>query len=53
MARRSEVGTLVRVRIETPAGEMVVRKTPRIRGSGEHRDRDGGWRDGCWQDAAQ
>jgi len=43
----------VSVGIETPAGEMVVGKTLRSRGSGEHRDPDGGWRDGCWQDAAQ
>jgi len=43
----------VSVGIETPAGEMAVGKTPRSRGSGERRDREGGWRDGCRQDAAQ
>jgi len=43
----------VSVGIETPAGEMAVGKTPRSRGSGERRDRDGGWRDDCQQDAAQ
>jgi len=39
--------------VETPAGGMAVGKTPRSRGSGEHRDQDCGWRDGCRQDAAQ
>jgi len=43
----------VSVGIETPAGEMAVRKTLRSRGSGKRWDRDGGWRDGCQQDAAQ
>jgi len=39
--------------VETPAGGMAVSKTPRSRGSGERRDPDGGWRDGCRQEAAQ
>jgi len=43
----------VSVGIDTPAGKMADGKTPHIRGSGEHRDRDGGWRDGCQQDAVQ
>jgi len=43
----------VSVGIETPSGEMAVGKTSRSRGSGECRDRDGGWRDGCQQDAMQ
>jgi len=43
----------VSIGIETPAGEMAVGKTPHSRGFGEHWDRDGGWRDGCQQDAAQ
>jgi len=47
------VGALVSVGIETPSGEMAVGKTPPSRGSGECRDRDGGWRDGCQQDATQ
>ena len=41
------------VGIQTLAGEMAVAKTPRSRGLGERRDRDGGWRDGCQQEAAQ
>ena len=41
------------VGIETPAGKMAVGKTPCSRGSGDRRGRDAGWRDGCWQDAAQ
>ena len=41
------------VGIDTAAGEMAVGKTPRSRGSHERWDRDGGWRDGCQQDAAQ
>jgi len=41
------------VTIETPAGVMAVGKTQRSRSSGERRDRDAGWRDGCRQDAAQ
>jgi len=53
LARRRAVGALVRVGIETLAGEMAVGKTPRSRSSGERRDRDSGWRDGCRQDAAQ
>jgi len=43
----------VSVGIETPAGEMAVGKTQRSRSSGERRNRDGGWREGCWQAAAQ
>jgi len=39
--------------IETAAGRMAVGKTQRSRSSGEHRDSDAGWRDGCQQDAAQ
>jgi len=39
--------------VEMPAGGMAVGKTPRSRSSGERRDRDSGWRDGCRQDAAQ
>jgi len=35
------------------AGGMAVGKTQRSRSSGERRDRDAGWRDGCRQDAAQ
>jgi len=42
----------VSVGIETPAGEMVVSKTPRSRSSGKHRDQDSCWRDGCRQDAS-
>ena len=38
---------------KTPAGGMAVGKTPCSGGSGERRDRDCGWRDGCRQDAAQ
>ena len=53
MASRCAVGALVSVGIETQAGEMAVGKTPHCRGSGEHRERDAGWRDGCRQDAAQ
>jgi len=37
----------VSVGIETAAGGMAVSKTPRSRSSGERRDRDSGWRDGC------
>jgi len=43
----------VSVGIETPAGEIAVGKTQRSRSPGERRNRDAGWRDGCWQDAAQ
>jgi len=39
-------------RIETAAGGMAVGKTQRSRSSDERQDRDGGWRDGCWQDVA-
>ena len=39
--------------IETPAGEMAVGKTQRSKSSGEHRNRDTSWQDGCRQDAAQ
>jgi len=39
--------------IETAAGGMAVGKMQRSRSSGERRDRDAGWRDGCRQDAAQ
>jgi len=39
--------------IEMAAGGMAVGKTQRSRSSGECRDIDAGWRDGCWQDAAQ
>ena len=41
------------VLIETAAGGMAVGKPPHSRRSGERRDRDGGWREGCWQAAAQ
>ena len=41
------------VGIKTLAVEMAVGNTPRSRGSDERRDRDGSWRDGCWQEAAQ
>ena len=41
------------VGIETAAGGMAVGKTPRSRGSGERSNRDGSWRDGCWEAAAQ
>ena len=44
---------LVSAGVEMLAGEMAVGKTPCSRGSGERRDRDCGWRDGCRQDAAQ
>ena len=33
--------------VEILAGWMAVGKTPRSRSSGERRDRDSGWRDGC------
>ena len=39
--------------VETSAGGIAVGKTPLSRGSGERRDRDGGWRDGCRLDASQ
>jgi len=39
--------------IQTAAAGMAVNKTQRSRSSGEHRDRDAGWRDGCRQDVAQ
>ena len=39
--------------IETAAGWMAVGKMPRSWSSGERRDRDSGWRDGCRQDATQ
>jgi len=39
--------------IVTAASGMAVGKTPCSRSTREHRDRDSGWRDGCWQDAAQ
>ena len=35
------------VGIETAAGGMAVSKTPCSRSSGERRDRDSGWLDGC------
>ena len=38
MARRSAVGAVVSIGIETMSGEMVVGKTPRSSGSGEHWD---------------
>ena len=44
---------LISAGVETPAGEMAVGETPRSSGSGERRNRDCGWRDGCRQDAAQ
>jgi len=44
---------LISAGVKTPAGEMAVGKMPLSRGSGERRDRDGGWREGCWQAAAQ
>jgi len=53
LARRRTVGALVSAGIEILAGEMAGGKTPRSRGSGQCRDRDGTWRDGCQQDAAQ
>jgi len=37
----------VSVGIETAAGGMAVSKTPRRRSSGESRNRDSGWQDGC------
>ena len=52
-ARRRAVGALVSIGIETAAGGIAVSKTPRSRSSGERRDRDASWRDGCQQDAAQ
>jgi len=52
-ARHRAVGALVSVGIETEAVGMAVAKRPCRRGSGERRDRDSGWRDGCWQDATQ
>ena len=52
-ARRRTVGALVSVGIEMAAGGMAVGKTPRSRSSGERRDRDSGWRDGCLQDTTQ
>jgi len=39
--------------IETAAGGMADGKTPRSRRSGERRDRDSSWQDGCRQEAAQ
>jgi len=39
--------------IETAAGGMAVGKTPRSRSSGERRDQDSSWQDGCRQDAVQ
>ena len=51
MARRRAVEALVSVGIETPAGEMAVWKTPLSRSSGQRRDQDAGWRDGCLQEA--
>ena len=44
---------LMSARVETPAGGMAISNTPPSRGSGERWDRDGGWRDGCWQEATQ
>ena len=44
---------LMSIGIETPAGEMAVVKTQRSMSSGERRNQDAGWRDGCWHDAAQ
>ena len=41
------------VGIETPAGKMAVSKMQHSRSSGERRNRDSGWQDGCRQDAAQ
>ena len=35
------------VGIEMSAGGMAVSKMPRSRSSGERRDRDSSWRDGC------
>ena len=40
------------VGIETAAGGKAVGKPLRSRSSGERRNRDAGWRDGCRQDAA-
>jgi len=39
--------------VEMLAGGMAVGKTPRSRTSGECRDRDASWRDGCRQGVAQ
>jgi len=44
---------LISAGVEMPAGGMAVGKRPRSRSSGEVRDRESGWRDGCRQDAAQ
>ena len=52
MASRRTLAALVSVGIETVAGKKAVGKPPRSRSSGEHRNRDAGWRDGCLQDAA-
>ena len=39
--------------IQTASGGMAVGKTPHSWTSGECRDRDSGWQDGCRQDATQ
>jgi len=44
---------LISAGIETAAGGMAVAKTLCSRSSGERRNRDSGWQDGCRQDATQ
>jgi len=41
---------LISTGVEMQAGGMAVGKRPRSRSSGERRDRDSAWPDGCWQD---